>query len=650
MKNVVLKELTLRNFKKQKSIIIPFSKETEIHGKNRAGKTTIADAYFWLLYGKNSLDQSDFDLKTLDAQGKAIPKQEHEVTGVIEVDGESIKLSKVYKEKWAKKRGSETEEMTGHETTYFVNDVPTSAGDYKKKVSEIIDESISKIVTNLTFFNEKMQWKERRAILSKMTEEITNSEIFDKVATPGNDFGELINIINSGKNIEDEKKVISVKKKRLKDEIEQIPSRLDENNRQRPDNLNWEELESESNKLEEEIKSCSEKIDDVNKSIQDQKDKVLSIQRQKFEKEQELDRLGREQTSKLTAKVSERKEKISSLKRDVQRFNDDIKFRDDQIEKNQSLITTLGIQNASLRADFQKVSALSFEMDESKSCCPTCKRSMDNASEIEEQLRANFNKDKIEKVEQINKDGLSNKNRIEELTKEIDSFKEERKEFVELRDAKQSEADKLESETETPSIQIEPTQEMISLQKEIEAIEIPEIHSEEISEIREKIKELEMRKNEVVSKLAIKSQIENIDKRTNELNEQQRTLSQELADLERIEIQIDKFNKAKINLIESRINSKFNLVKFKMFEEQINGGETEACICTVDGVPYNSLNTELKINASLDIINAFQYHFGILAPVFIDGRESVTTLTPTDCQIISLIVDPNEDVLKIVNV
>ena len=637
--------MILRNFKKQKSITIPFSKETEIHGKNRAGKTTIADAYFWLLYGKNSLDQSDFDLKTLDAQGKAIPKQEHEVTGVIEVDGESIKLSKIYKEKWTKKRGSETEEMTGHETTYFVNDVPTSAGDYKKKVSEIIDESISKIVTNPTFFNEKMQWKERRSILSTMTEEITNSEILETIVLP-----DVQNIINSGKNIEDEKKVISVKKKRLKDEIEQIPSRLDENNRQRPDDLNWGELESESNKLEDEIKSCSEKIDDVNKSIQEQKDKVLSIQKQKFEKEQELDRLGREQTSKLTAKVTERKEKISSLKRDIQGFNDDIKFRDGQIEKNQNLITTLGIQNSSLRADFQKVSAQSFEMDESKSCCPTCKRSMDNASEIEEQLRANFNKDKIEKVEQINKDGLSNKNRIEELTKEIDLFKEERKEFVELRDAKQSEVDKLESETETPSIQIEPTQEMISLQKEIEAIDVPEIHSEEISEIREKIKELETRKNEVVSKLAIKSQIENIDKRTNELNEQQRTLSQELADLERIEIQIDKFNKAKINLIEDRINSKFKLVKFKMFEEQINGGETEACICTVDGVPYNSLNTELKINASLDIINAFQYHFGIFAPVFIDGRESVTNLYPTDCQIISLVVNKNENELKVVNV
>ena len=645
MKNVVLKEMILRNFKKQKSITIPFSKETEIHGKNRAGKTTIADAYFWLLYGKNSLDQSDFDLKTLDAQGKAIPKQEHEVTGVIEVDGESIKLSKIYKEKWTKKRGSETEEMTGHETTYFVNDVPTSAGDYKKKVSEIIDESISKIVTNPTFFNEKMQWKERRSILSTMTEEITNSEILETIVLP-----DVQNIINSGKNIEDEKKVISVKKKRLKDEIEQIPSRLDENNRQRPDDLNWGELESESNKLEDEIKSCSEKIDDVNKSIQEQKDKVLSIQKQKFEKEQELDRLGREQTSKLTAKVTERKEKISSLKRDIQGFNDDIKFRDGQIEKNQNLITTLGIQNSSLRADFQKVSAQSFEMDESKSCCPTCKRSMDNASEIEEQLRANFNKDKIEKVEQINKDGLSNKNRIEELTKEIDLFKEERKEFVELRDAKQSEVDKLESETETPSIQIEPTQEMISLQKEIEAIDVPEIHSEEISEIREKIKELETRKNEVVSKLAIKSQIENIDKRTNELNEQQRTLSQELADLERIEIQIDKFNKAKINLIEDRINSKFKLVKFKMFEEQINGGETEACICTVAGVPYNSLNTELKINASLDIINAFQYHFGIFAPVFIDGRESVTNLYPTDCQIISLVVNKNENELKVVNV
>ena len=126
-------------------------------------------------------------------------------------------------------------------------------------------------------------------------------------------------------------------------------------------------------------------------------------------------------------------------------------------------------------------------------------------------------------------------------------------------------------------------------------------------------------------------------------------MSQELADVEKLEMQIDNFNKSKINLIESRINNKFALVTFKMFSDQINGGEAPTCECLLNGVPFNDLNTASKINAGLDIINALQFHFGIFAPVFIDGRESVTQLIKTECQIISLIVDPSEKKLNVID-
>ena len=101
------------------------------------------------------------------------------------------------------------------------------------------------------------------------------------------------------------------------------------------------------------------------------------------------------------------------------------------------------------------------------------------------------------------------------------------------------------------------------------------------------------------------------------------------------------FRKAQIEHIEERINGMFRVVRWKMFETQINGGEVETCECTIDGVPFSDLNTAGKINAGLDIINAIQQCDGITAPVFIDNRESVTEIADLDGQIVNLIVDEN---------
>ena len=91
----------------------------------------------------------------------------------------------------------------------------------------------------------------------------------------------------------------------------------------------------------------------------------------------------------------------------------------------------------------------------------------------------------------------------------------------------------------------------------------------------------------------------------------------------------------------------FNLVRFKMFEQQINGGEIETCEATVNGVPFSDLNDAMKINAGLDIINAICRENGIVAPIFIDNRESVSEITSVSAQIVNLFVDANSRTLRI---
>lgn len=106
MKTIKLVSLKLRNFKGAHDLTVNFSHKTLIQGDNGTGKTTIFDAFCWLLYGKNSANESDFGIKTNDKEGNAIPKQEHEVEGLIDVNGTNVKLRRLYSEKWTKKRGN----------------------------------------------------------------------------------------------------------------------------------------------------------------------------------------------------------------------------------------------------------------------------------------------------------------------------------------------------------------------------------------------------------------------------------------------------------------------------------------------------------------------------------------------------------------
>jgi exonuclease SbcC len=149
--------------------------------------------------------------------------------------------------------------------------------------------------------------------------------------------------------------------------------------------------------------------------------------------------------------------------------------------------------------------------------------------------------------------------------------------------------------------------------------------------------------------LNVANQIAKTNERIAELESQQRTLAQEVASCEKIEMQIDQYNKIQIETIEQRVNSKFSIVKWKMFDEQINGGLADTCEAIVNGTPFNDLNTAMKYNAGLDVINALNYHFGIFAPVFIDQRESIVSLIKTECQVINLKVDESKKVLTVIN-
>jgi len=111
---------------------------------------------------------------------------------------------------------------------------------------------------------------------------------------------------------------------------------------------------------------------------------------------------------------------------------------------------------------------------------------------------------------------------------------------------------------------------------------------------------------------------------------------------------LDSFTRAKAAMLTDRINSCFTITKFRLHEEQINGGLADTCIATVNGVPYGTgLNRAARINSGLDVLRALQEHHQFWPCVWADEAESVVETLPLDCQVIKLVVDERHPTLDV---
>ena len=136
--DIRLNRLNVKNFQGIKSFeLVIGGKNASILADNAKGKTTIYNAFTWLISGKDSFNRSDFGIKPLDEEGNEIHFLETEVEAELLVDGKPVKMKKVMTENWVKPRGQTKQEYKGNNTAYFYDEVPWGPH-YKSKVNELI--------------------------------------------------------------------------------------------------------------------------------------------------------------------------------------------------------------------------------------------------------------------------------------------------------------------------------------------------------------------------------------------------------------------------------------------------------------------------------------------------------------------------------
>lgn len=623
-----LSEIMLNNFKGIKFINFEFDgNDASIYGDNATGKTTIFDSLCWLLFGKDSLDRADFEIKTL-VNGEPLHNVNHEVEATFSNDdGTGFTLKRIYREKYSNPRGGETK-LTGHTTDYFINEVPVKEKEYKAFINNMINEDVFKLITNPLYFNEQYSWQNRRKLLLEMCGDVDDESVINS----RDDLKRLAQLLN-GHTVEEQKKIVAAKKTAINKELDMIPIRIDEAVRNKP------EIVSDKTKLTQDIQVILNGIDELEKEKA-----IINNGFEATEKQSKMREINRQLEARRSEVLSDYKKDKRALRSNYELSRMQLKSleaeRDRYYDRHNDLNRDIDLENKrieKLQDEFNSFNNQKFDTVN----CPTCGQPYPDEKRAE--LKNIFNTQKS--------------TNLEEWQKLIDSAKAMKQSYMEQQDImavkvdgltnqiadKQKEYDsqfKDYEELQEPNIDDDPAYK--DLKAELFILELDdgnEADDDKLLKIDTELKELKSKKLALETELNKFKMVADIDTRIAELETQQRKLAEEKNLLDETSFLIDEFVKTKVDLLEQSINSHFEYARFKMFNVLVNGSIEECCETTYKGVPYRSMNNAARMNVGLDIINALTKFYNVTAPVFVDNAEAVTDFIKCNSQTIKLVVD-----------
>ena len=642
-----LKVLKLHNFQGIKDLALNADGgNLNVFGDNGVGKTTIFSSITWLLFDKDSSNRKDFEIKTLDANGQPHHGLDHEVEATFE-NGKAITLRRVYKEKWAKKRGQAQADFTGHTTDYFINDVPVKKTEFTAKVAEMCDEGVFKLLTNPSYLNEQVHWQERRRILLEVCGDISDVAVIasDKA------LAKLPEVLGDH-SLDDYKKIIAARRTKINDELKLVPARIDEVHRGLPDITGLTRGAVVATIAEK--RGTAQTIRDQISRIESGGE-IAEKKRQLALVEAELQGIKNDYRERYGELIQARQDELSKARDNS--VSATITTTERTIRDNATEITRLNNKRDELRTRWFQYNDLQFQYNEA-SVCPTCNQAFPESqlAEAREKALGDFNTQKANKLEEISAEGRMLKARVEDL-EAANAEASERLAGLKTELETQGRAvDSLLTELETLRRQAgEYTTDPLYAAKVMAQNDLLQAitnlqsgSSVEITRLRGQIADLEAEISAEETRLGWFELRKSGEARIKELEAREKELA---AEYERLESELylcEQFIRSKVALLEEKINAKFELARFKLFREQINGGLEDCCETTFNGVPYSGgLNNGARINVGLDIIRTLSDHYGFHPVVFVDNAEAVTQLLPMKAQMIRLVVSERDKVLRV---
>lgn len=670
---MILKSLHGENFKGIKSIDIKFGeKKTKISGQNASGKTTIFDMFTWLLFNKNSAGEEKFNVRPLDKDGHRIDNVEIKVVGVIDVDGKEVELSKVQKQNWVKKRGTDTVTLKGNVNSFEIDGYPKSEAEFKAYISGLAQsEDMFKMLTNPQYFS-SLKWKEQRDILMKLIADFSDVELAKTDAK----YAPLLDELEKAPSTDDIRSKFSKALTEWKKKRAEIPVRIDEAEKSKVD-IDVAERELARADLTRKIAEIDGKIANSGSAIGDLRSREMQLQ---------FDMSGITQTmsGELSAKRRKLDDDIFDADEKIDDLHQKIQSAENQIMDNEKAISDADAERKNLGVKYNAEKAKAFDeapyqfdeskwvFDDSTTVCSLCGQKLPDdkieqikadfearkakaKADAEEKLKADiatFEKEKQAELNRINAVGTEKRKLIVALTKKnaelqqsIESLKKQEQETLAQKEELSKQLSQLPEEADYSQ-----NEEYAKLKAEHDEVlaKIEKLESEGADSVVDELKaeksDLQALLDEVNAIVAKASMNVEIDERIAELQAEQKEIGQKVADQEQMLYLLEEFIRFKLDKISDSINSHFKTVNFKLFEMQLNGGMKDCCECTVNGVDYSDLNSGHRIVAGLDIIRSLSEMYGVSVPIFVDNAESLNkfNVPDMDAQLILLTVTEDE--------
>ena len=650
MRNVKIKSLHIQNFGSIKDLSINFGRKTLISGRNEAGKTTINDAYSWLMTNKLANGGQADGIRPHDKYGIEDDNAVISVSAVIEIDGADKEFLKEQRKEFTQKTGK----FKGNNNLYFINGVPKKEKEYKAYVEEkILEPDNLELCTNASVLL-NMDTKKRRAVIFDMVPDITDADVaatdvrFANIPAKLEDctLDELIQSVRyqiNGRGRGD---------KGLKGKQDELPARIDEAQRKVCDTAEYSLAISGLQKAIADLDEQEKSLDDVMAAYDRKSKDILDLN---FEQSEIM----RKENEGLVQQRKALDNEIFSLEQDKKYAERNMKSAQSDLE---DFILSVNINSEKLKKaqmdwdiyygkeypeeNIERIKAEQF--DENETVCRYCKQTLPD--EQADKKRSDFEKDKARRIAE---EGEKRKAFKEENDKRLDEIKRlGNKALSDLKEAKKAQEETRETivrlKQKITSLAMEIQQKQTELSKLPESVDLSDnaeyqsvsmkiILAEKAlqemnngSEQRREINYAKSEKTAEVSKLkTLISESEKAQERVEELKEEQRNVRQLLADCQKELDLLRDFQKSKCDMLSEAVNKMFAFVKWRLFKMNQDGeGYQEVCEPMIENEPYGRrLNHGSRALAELDICNTFQNVHNVSLPLFVDDFDGITENT-----------------------
>ena len=661
MKRITIEELHLRNFRGARDVKVSFTDGTNIVcGDNGTGKSTLMDAFLWLLFGKDAEERKDCEIKRIEA-GERLRQTDATVECRLDVDGQQNTLRRSLREVWSKPRGATEPVFKGNETEYSINDVPKKMSEFDAWVAEhLAPADVFRMLTDADCFP-RLRWEKQREKLFELAGGVDEKAVQDGVDGLADLLARL-----SDKSLEDYKRELAARKRKLRKALEEIPARSDQTRLMIP-------TTDARDVWERKLADVDARLADLNREAADfaaqERARGAEARRRVEEVEALKTRMAR-RTAELRRAAIEEAEKKNEGRRQVETRLRDLKAADAEATRRlkdaKGEVDELGLRINQkeeacerLRATWYAESARPYTGD---NVCPHCLQPL--PEEMQRDNRRRFEESKNERLSQIQTDGHRTKAEITRLEEEMktaearldraasDAFDAEASAEI-LREELAEMPDRVEPAAVDPMAD----EAYRAMADELERLEADAPQTSQASEpnggeaITARLATLNRERDTIRRGLSDCDTADSLRAEIRRLDEEARTLAQQLSDADRDEDTMRRYTRARIEALEQQVNSLFRTVRFRLFEYTNEGGEVDTCVPLVgdDGVPYPVANTAAQVWAGLEIIRVLQQHAGVSAPVFVDGAERVTHFPRMDHQAILLKVAQGVRPMRVTN-